>query len=88
MQTSSASRPPSISPAHQHLTESADATKVADNAQDLSDFVSVLFSHEAHPIQPGRLYGPAVLTSDKNLPRAVNVFIGKAVFDWQTSVGA
>ena len=73
---------------HEFLTHSADAAKVADNAQDLSDFASVLFSHVAHPIQPGRLYGPVVLTSDKNLPRAVNVYIGKAVFDWQTSVGA
>lgn len=68
---------------HEFITESADIAKVADNAQDLSDFVSGLFSQGANPIQPGRLYGPAVLKADKNLPREVNVFIGKAVFSWR-----
>src|SRR5256885_9813816 len=34
-------------------------------------------------ILPGRLYGPAVLMPGEHLKRAVDVFIGKVVFDWQ-----
>ena len=72
---------------HEFITHSADPAKVADNGRDLSDFVSVLFSEGADPMQPGRLNGPAVLAADKNLPRAVNVFIGKAVFSWRNNDG-
>jgi len=68
---------------HEFITHSADPAKVADNGQDLSDFVSVLLSQDSDPVQPGRLYGPAMLVADKNLSRAVNVLIGKAVFSWR-----
>ena len=73
---------------HEFLTHSAEAGKVSDNAQDLGNFVSVLFSQDTHPVQPGHLYGPAVLTANKNLSRAVNVFIGKAVFRWRSNDGS
>jgi len=73
---------------HEFLTHSANARKVSDNAQDLSDFISVLFSQDNTPIQPGRLYGPSVLAANKDLSRAVNVFIGKAVFSWRSNDGS
>ena len=73
---------------HEFLTHSANAAKVAENAQDLSDFVSVLLSENAVSVQPGRLYGPTVLLPDKNLDRAVNMYVGKAVFCWSLNDGS
>ena len=73
---------------HEFLTHNAEAGRVSDNAQDLGNFVSVLFSQDTDPVQPGHLYGPAVLTANKNLSRAVNVFIGKAVFRWRSNDGS
>lgn len=70
---------------HEFRTESADAKNVALNAEDLRTFVGVLLSLQAGDIVDGRLYGPVGLPSSKHLARAVDLFIGKAVFDWQPS---
>jgi hypothetical protein len=72
---------------HEILTESADAIKVARNAQDFSDFVSALLSRGEDPVQPGHLYGPVVLAANKDLSRPISLFIGKAVFIWQNNHG-
>ena len=50
--------------------------------------ITLVDEEGADPVQPGHLYGPAVLTADENLSRAVNVFIGKAGFRWRSNDGS
>ena len=73
---------------HEFRTEDVDAQNVAVNAEDFQVFVGVLLDLPASEVVHGRLYGPAVLASSSHLARGVDLFIGKAVFDWQASNGA
>jgi hypothetical protein len=72
---------------HESLSESAEAGKVASNAQDFADFVAALHTRDDRPVQPGQLHGPIMLSANKHLSRPVNVFIGKAVFNWRSNDG-
>ena len=68
---------------HEFRTESMAAENVAVNAEDFKAFVSVLLDLPETEVTQGRLHGPAVLAPGAHLDRTVEVFIGKAVFDWQ-----
>jgi hypothetical protein len=72
---------------HEFGTESADRENVAVNAEDFANFVGLLLSVASSGIGHGRGYGPARLAPGAHLHHAVDVFIGKAVFDWQRSSG-
>jgi hypothetical protein len=72
---------------HEFRTQNMDSENVAVNAEDLQTFVSVLLGLPTSEVVPGRLYGPAVLAPGAHLERAVDVFIGKAVFDWHQPLG-
>ena len=68
---------------HEFRTESIDAEKAQTNASDFATFVGVLLGLPPNTVVPGRLYGPVVLAQGKHLERPVDLFIGKAVFDWR-----
>lgn len=70
---------------HELQTENLDAENVAVNAEHLQTFVGVLLALPASDVVHGRLYGPAALASSAHLARGVDLFIGKAVFDWQAT---
>jgi hypothetical protein len=67
---------------HEFRTENLDDENVAVNHEDFQNFVSVLVGQPSTKITEGRLYGPAVLTAGAHLKAPIDVFIGKAVFDW------
>jgi hypothetical protein len=68
---------------HEFRTESADGGKVAANTEDFRNFVSALLGMPPSEVLDGRLYGPSKLLQGEHLEKAVEVFVGKAVFDWQ-----
>jgi len=72
---------------HEFRTENMDGENVAVNKEDFETFVSVLLGLPPSEVVQGRLYGPAVLAPGAHLERAVDVFIGKAVFDWHEPLG-
>ena len=72
---------------HEFRTESADGQNVAVNTEDFQSFVSALLGLPPSEPVHGRLYGAARLAPGPHLDRAVDVFIGKAVFDWHLSPG-
>lgn len=67
---------------HEFRTEKLRAERVAANAEDFQAFVSLLLGMPQAEVVPGRLHGPAALLPGPHLGRAVDVFIGKIVFDW------
>jgi hypothetical protein len=68
---------------HEFRTESADGENVAVNTEDFRSFVSALLGMPPSEVLHGRLYGPTRFAQGAHDDRAVEVFIGKAVFDWQ-----
>lgn len=68
---------------HEFRTESMDDENVAVNTEDFQTFVGVLLGLPANEVVSGQLYGPAVFTLGLHPDRQVEVFIGKAVFDWK-----
>jgi hypothetical protein len=70
---------------HEFRTDSADRDNVAVNTEDFQSFVGALVDLSPDEVASGRLYGPASLAPSAHLERAVDVFIGKAVFDWHRS---
>jgi hypothetical protein len=72
---------------HEFRTERANGKKVAVNTEDFQEFVGALLDLPHSEVLHGRLYGPARLAPGTHLDRAVNVFIGKAVFDWRQPLG-
>jgi len=67
---------------HEFRTESTDHDNVAVNTEDFQSFVGALVGLSPDQVIDGRLYGPARLEPSPHLERAVDVLIGKAVFDW------
>ncbi len=72
---------------HEFRTEIVDGENVAVNTEDFQSFVSALLGLSPNEAVHGRLYGPAGLAPGPHLDRAVDVFIGKAVFDWRQPLG-
>jgi len=72
---------------HEFLTEQMDDKKLKVNTEDLKTFIGVLRNVPASEIRQGRLYGPTILAQGKHLSRHVDLFIGKAVFDWSAKDG-
>jgi hypothetical protein len=68
---------------HEFRTESADVESLATNSEDFRAFVSALLRLPKVEVAEGRMYGPAVLRSGAHLAQSIDVFIGKAVFDWR-----
>jgi hypothetical protein len=68
---------------HEFRTERINAEKAQANARDFETFVGVLLRLPPSTVVPGRLYGPVVLAQGEHLQRPVDLFIGKAVFDWR-----
>ena len=67
---------------HEFRTDSADRDNVALNTEDFQSFVGVLLGLPPDEVVHGRLHGPASLAVSAHLERPVDVFVGKAVFDW------
>lgn len=72
---------------HEFRTESADAEKMAVSGADFQSFVCALSDPPATNVLDGRLHGPVRLAPCACLDRAVDVFIGKAVFEWEPPLG-
>jgi hypothetical protein len=68
---------------HEFRTDSANQDNVAFNTKDFQSFVGALLGLQPDEVAHGHLYGPASLAPSAHLERAVDVFIGKAVFDWR-----
>lgn len=72
---------------HEFRTESADLEDVEVNSEDFHNFVGALLSLPRTEVLDGQLYGPARLAPGEHLDQAVDVFIGKTVFDWHLPLG-
>jgi hypothetical protein len=72
---------------HEFRTDSADHDNVAVNTEDFQGFVGALVGLAPDEVVDGRLYGPASFAPSAHLKRGVDVFIGKAVFDWNQPDG-
>ncbi len=73
---------------HEFHTEHMNPDKSAINAADFRAFVSVLVGLPADDIEPGRIYGPAKVALAPNSPQVREIFIGKAVCNWQSVGGS
>jgi len=68
---------------HEFRTEKIDPKKIAANGEDFQRFVGAILLQPAGTVVPGQLYGPVILPESTHLARKVDLFIGKAVFEWQ-----
>lgn len=67
---------------HEFRMENINESSRSQNAEDFKSFVGVLCNTPATDVTPGRLYGPVAPAAAEHLPRPVEMFIGKAQFDW------
>lgn len=72
---------------HEFRTEDLNDENVHANSGDFQAFVGALLNLPASAVGSGRLHGPVNLKPGEHLERAVDVLIGKAVFDWQQPPG-
>ena len=66
---------------HEFRTEKTNDNKMKVNAEDYKAFVRALIG-STHDVETGLLYGPIRLESGPHLENAVNLFVGKARYDW------
>lgn len=71
---------------HEFHTHLVTQQNTQANEEDYEDFVKYFYalptSAPAPIVQSGQMYGPKVLTANRFLKAPVEIFIGKAVFDW------